>query len=238
MSYAVMRRTCIDCGETFTVEVSANASPLTRRMLDLVRVCTDCGCIAEQRAAEKREAAAFSARVARSALPGPMRATFETYDVDETNAAAVEAARRWARGYLLGLVLTGPVGTGKTRLAATAAWEALQSRACRWVPVPELVVKLGAAFTDEMKYEAIRVLVDHRAALVLDDLDKVKAESGWVRSNVFTSIDGQMQYDAQLLVTTNLRPGELASRFGEAITSRLVGYCEVHTVGGADRRLK
>ena len=50
------------------------------------------------------------------------RFTLDELDV-EGRAKALDAARRWASGEILGLVLLGPIGVGKTTVAGAAAVE-------------------------------------------------------------------------------------------------------------------
>jgi hypothetical protein len=150
------------------------------------------------------------------------------------------AARRWATGELRALLLTGPVGVGKTRAAASAAWERAEREPVRWVSVPVLFAQLGRGFGDEQRDDALTVLTG-TGALVLDDLDKSRPTE-YVAEQLFAAIDSRVAAGAALLVTTNLALSELAARFpepyGEAIVSRLAGYCEALAMEGPDRRLE
>lgn len=151
------------------------------------------------------------------------------------NEAAFAAAEHWAQGELGGLVLTGPVGVGKTTLAAAAAWA--RRFPAQWASIPAVIAKSFG--DDEARRQAAVALTDGRS-IVLDDIDKVKA-GDWVAAQLFTAIDSRISEGAPLLVTMNLNVGELAQaiggRFGEAIASRLAGYCEIHEMVGQDRRL-
>lgn len=149
--------------------------------------------------------------------------------------AAVAAARDWADGTLNGLVLVGPVGVGKTYLAAIAAGARLAVEGVTWVSVPSLIIRALAAFDTDERDAAITELTG-RGTLVLDDLDKVKP-SDWVLSQLFAAIDGRVAEGAGLLVTTNLEPREIRDKLGEPIASRLVGHCRICRIEGRDRRL-
>ncbi|MGI8630799.1 MAG: ATP-binding protein [Solirubrobacteraceae bacterium] len=148
------------------------------------------------------------------------------------------AARAWAAGESRGLLLSGPVGVGKTSLAAAAASARLRQVPVRWLSVPALFAKLGLAFADEERHDALRILVA-QTAIVLDDIDKSRP-SDYAAEQLFLAIDSRVNAGASLLVTTNLALSQLAERFpepyGEAIASRLVGYCPSFALEGHDRR--
>jgi DNA replication protein DnaC len=149
----------------------------------------------------------------------------------------VTAARAWAAGELHGLLLTGPVGVGKTWTAAAAAWAWAECGPLRWFFVPNLFTRLSLEFGDPMRAEALKALAapDPTQALVLDDLDKVRGTPAAIE-HLLTAIDDRVTAGAPLLITTNLELSALADRYGEAIVSRLVGYCDAYGLKGHDRR--
>lgn len=83
---------------------------------------------------------------------------------------------------------------------------------------------------------ALSILLGHDP-LVLDDLDRLQTvESS--RAFLLAAIDGRINANAPLLITTNLRPSEIGERLGEAIMSRVAGsYFKVYELAGRDRRL-
>lgn len=159
---------------------------------------------------------------------------------DDGRRRAAEAARSWARGELAGLVLTGSVGVGKTRIAATAAWAHLDRAPLHWLSAPLLFARLGTGFGSRQRDEALEVLTS-TTALVMDDLDKVRPTE-YAAEQVFLAIDNRINEGATLLATTNLTLSGLAEKFpepfGEAIASRLAGHCETFALHGVDRRLE
>lgn len=191
--------------------------------------CDDC--IERIETEERGQAAAdrFRSRVERSGLPVPLQR------IALPDSGVGELARKWAHGEIQGLCLTGPIGVGKTHLAAAAVWERLQTRGCRWVSVARLMTQLRGGFDDEARKAASRVIAAP-SAVVLDDLDKVNA-TDYGREVIFAAIDGRVEAGAPLLVTTNLGPEQIGAKLGDAVKSRLAGYCEVIRMTGPDRRV-
>jgi DNA replication protein DnaC len=155
---------------------------------------------------------------------------------DTTTGPAADAARQWGAGEINGVLLCGPVGVGKTHLAACAINQRLERGQVKWVSVPSMIARALAAFDSEERKQATTELTG-RGGIVLDDLDKVKP-SDWALSQLFVAIDTRVTAGAPLFVTTNMQPGEIAKTFGEAIASRLVGHCLVRKLDGQDRRLQ
>lgn len=181
-----------------------------------------------------------------STVPANYRRELSSLDLDDDNRAAIRAAVAWRDGEQRGLVLTGPVGSGKSTIAAAACWEAQLRHPPEagvipplWSSVPIMLGKLLASFSQTERATALRAITGTQA-IVLDDLDKLNA-TDWAATQLFAAIEGRVIEGAQLLVTTNLTLDELDARlggeFGTAIASRLVGYCRVVRVAGRDRRM-
>jgi DNA replication protein DnaC len=202
---------------------------------------------ADLRDLRERKAAAIAARGRRSGLPPKWRdLKWDDLDRRESPAreAAVDAAWTWAANPLTarGILLAGPVGIGKTRIAATAAAEWLRhGGALRWMPVTNVMMKLGLGFGNPDREKAIQWLESGEGALVLDDLDKVKP-SDWQLAPLFTAINRWVDHEQPLLVTCNKTLAELERDFGERygppIASRLAEHCEVFEIKGRDRRVE
>ena len=186
-------------------------------------------------ARERKQRARTNA--AASGIPKLLRGlTWDT--VNGKPPELVAAARNWATGDVQGLVMCSPVGVGKTYLAAVAAWARLErGLPVRWFYVPALFAQLKLGFGDPRHDAAVDALIGC-SALVLDDIDKVRP-SDYAAEQLCCAIDTRVTAGKPLLITTNLELPELAARFpnGEAIVSRLVGYCEAFTLTGRDRRL-
>jgi chromosomal replication initiation ATPase DnaA len=259
---------CIDCGEDLRVEYSApeplvrckhrvmreargegpcplcaaSAEHELERMLALNPVCT--GCKEQEEAREAAQAAAEAARQRskRSGMPGPLRG-LRWADLVSTGkrGVAIAAALKWAqapRHEARGLYLWGPAGTGKTRVASTAAWERLQAgEGLRWVSVAVLLTRLEASFSDKERQAALEVLTGD-GPIVLDDIDKVNPSES-KRNQLFAAIDRRVTAGNPMLVTGNLSPQQLESKLDAPIASRILGYSLGRTfeLDGPDRRM-
>lgn len=232
----IIEVTC-GCGEEFTVDLEGSESRWLAAMVRRSK-CQDCSdrLDREQEEAERREAR--ESRRARCQMPRRLRGETLAHLAEKAKAGqteALDAAEEWVRGHIDGLMLTGPTGTGKTRIAAAACWSRLESSSCSYVSVSHAMTQLAGSLTDDGRKEAIRRF-HGTGAVVLDDLDKCRP-SEYGREQIFAAVDAREQEGSPLLVTTNLTPSELADRFGEPLASRLAGYCETVEVAGADLRI-
>ncbi len=232
-----VEKACADCGAPVLVE----APPEGSRFANALGVLCD-GCVAreaqvEAQAEAERLAEARVSRVSSSGLPEKLRSVrLHGLERVEANTEALAAADLWSRGEILGLVITGPVGVGKTWTAAAAANGYLDRRALRWFSVARMLAQAKAGFRTTAKDEVNAVLLDASMALVLDDIDKVNP-TDFARDILFQAIDERVNNDTPLLVTTNMRYPELEKTYGEPIASRLAGYCKAVRIDGNDRRV-
>lgn len=157
---------------------------------------------------------------------------------------ALVELRAWAEGTLTsrGILLWGPVGRGKTRMAAVAAQEMIHRRRVRWINVATLMADLRAGYGTRAQERAARLLEGpgELDALILDDLDKVRPRDQDAQP-LYVLVNAIVEGEHPLLVTLNDTLEGLADRlgeFGEPIASRLAGYCHGFEVSGRDRRLQ
>jgi DNA replication protein DnaC len=163
----------------------------------------------------------------------------------EGRANAMVAANRWSKGELRGLGLIGDVGLGKTTIAAAAVRDYiarnLDRPTPRWIGTTQALTHLARSFGASERERVLEALTSRDLPLALDDLDKSRPSAS-AAEVIFQAIDSCITHERPLLVTTNLMPAQLATNWpsphGEAIASRLVGYCELHRISGRDRRLK
>jgi DNA replication protein DnaC len=203
-------------------------------------------CLLELEAAAERSQSdqKHRERISASNLDKAMQGfEFSQMVVGDGRELTIAAARKWATEEYpepRGLYIFGDKGTGKTRLAATAAWQRLRQWHVTWVSWPILLAKLGAAFNDSARSEAISVLTG-KGALILDDIAQERGEkvSDWARRQLFAAVDRRMQAGAPLLITANLDPEEIGEVLGDKLVSRLAGgYNRVLKFHGRDMRLE
>lgn len=229
-------KTCSSCGGE--VKLSLPKGELAQRWARAIGVlCETCAAEQESQEAELSARKRRESAEAACGLPKAKRGFLWAEMIHEPERMeAIEAAQRWSEGSLRHLLLCGPTGTGKTRLAATALWDRVQQgEYTTYMKVPRLIAMERAGFRTAEKDQATKHLVGH-GALVLDDLDKVPSTEA-VRSLLYLAIDNRIEAESPLLVTTNLRPEQITDAYGEAIASRLRGACEVCLLTGVDRRM-
>lgn len=208
--------------------------------------CDDC----EERDARSKQAAAWRAAHERrlevlrrrSGLPAKWQGVeLDDIEPDPDRLDAINAAAEWALGQRRrGILLVGAVGRGKTRIAAGALNGLLnRGHPGRWLPVGELLMDLRMPF-DSPEYVRAQRTLDARTALVLDDLDKVRP-SDHAREPIYVAVNAWVEAELPLIVTMNRDLAEFAEdfgeRYGDAVASRLAGYCDEFEVGGPDRRI-
>ncbi len=122
-----------------------------------------------------------------------------------------------------GLVFEGPVGSGKTFLAAAIANDLLAKNIdVEFIVVPEFLDQLRQNIKSEGDQDAAIIRRTKEAAvLVLDDMGAHNF-SPWVQNMLFTIINFRLNHQLPIVITTNLDMNELAAAVGERIASRLM----------------
>lgn len=192
---------------------------------------------------EEERAARRAGWMERSGIPAKWRGVaWEEVEADARRADAIRVARRWADGSSKrrGLMLHGPIGRGKSHIAAAAARERLERMPVRWLNVARIIQDLRMPFSSR-EYQAAHRLLQHggRAALVLDDLDKLPPSEQSVQV-LYLAVNEWVEQNRWVIITSNKDPDGIADdfgpRFGAAIAGRLVEHCTIYPVGGRDRR--
>jgi DNA replication protein DnaC len=237
------------CGRELRFRCEEPPSPVAVKILQIAK-CQFCILELERAEIEARGRKALEERRVESKMPRSLLGEVgwdsllehgSTADETERRRRAIEQAKEWAAcrdfsGRKPGLLLYGEPGSGKTRLMATAAAARLEHSPIRWVSVGVLMAELQGAWNDEDRKQALKVLTG-ATAVALDDFDKVNPSQSML-AQLFTALDKREQARSPLLVTTNLKPSDLASKLGNVIASRLTGMCVVLPYPGPDRRLE
>ena len=239
-------RPCRGCGAGVVLRWPDGLRP---GLMALFAALTCESCEADEIAAEERVELeqTMGVRVREARIPATLagEVSWESMLADGRTAnetthrtTAIRVAREWAQRKRpkKGLLIYGEAGSGKTRLAATAAMERLTHSSIRWVSVGVLMANLEASWSDRDRQEALAVLTG-AGAVVLDDFDKVNAASDRVRAQLFTALQRREESGESLVVTTNLPPSKLEGAFGDPIASRLTGLCVILPFPGPDRRI-
>ncbi len=154
----------------------------------------------------------------------------------ESARRCLEAARRFVATYSQethgrGLFIFGPVGSGKTFLAAAIA-NALTAagREVLFAVVPDLLDALRATYDrrpqDESKTELELIDTARKVGiLVLDDLG-AHNYTEWTRNKIYSLINYRLINELPTVVTSNMDLKALEEYLGERTTSRLVHLCQ------------
>lgn len=232
---------CVDCGRDIGAVLPDSEGTIGHRWAAaVVKVqprCDECLACLEANERDKALQRVLLERRSRCGLPANLRGEqLVALPAKRGQLAAIRAARQWAIGEgSPGLMLLGPTGVGKTQIAAAACWTRLTVSPCTYASAARVMAQLGASFGDDARTRATRVF-SGSGALVLDDLDKVRP-TDFGREQLFAAVDAREQAGSPLLVTTNLTPAQIGERYGDALMSRLVGYCRAVKVEGEDWRI-
>jgi DNA replication protein DnaC len=168
-------------------------------------------------------------------------------------AKAWMAARRFVQEYPLesaGLLLTGPIGCGKTHLAVGIIKELIASRSsvCLFCDHRALLKEVQNSYNETVSATEMEVLrpVLESEILVLDELGAAKP-TDWVSDMISHILNTRYNERRTTIITTNyadLAAGgdaaeqTLGDRIGERMRSRLHEMCRVVRVEGEDFRMK
>ncbi len=160
------------------------------------------------------------------------RITGKTYY--DKAADAFTAAQRFVRDvqenpHTDGIVLTGPVGSGKTFLACAIANALLENnKAVLFVVVPDLLDQIRATYDvhHEFTEQDLMDIARGVGVLILDDLG-AHNYTDWVRNKLYSIINYRSNNRLPTVITTNLNFPELEEYLGERTTSRIIQMCRV-----------
>jgi DNA replication protein DnaC len=193
--------------------------------------------------AEQLRNAERSRLLRKSGLPARYdTATFEKAEITDANRDIYARVMEFSANPTGGLLLSGPVGTGKTFLAACVVNSYLDRlKRVTFGNVLNHLGRLKRSYSEETQEEEWRILDElcKVPLLVIDDLGKEKV-SEWVEQTLYQVVDSRYREEKPLIVTTNFNPDKLGGRYpeiGPAMMSRIAEMCDPIFVGGEDRRM-
>ena len=218
-------------------------------------VSRPCGCQA---------AAGALARLRRAAIPREYeRATLSNFEQQPHTARAWATAVKFVEEFIpgnrdiVGLLLTGNTGTGKTHLAVGMLRRLIEDKGIdgRFVETRELLDRLRNSYHDNAQETQEQILRPLWAAdlVVMDDLGATRP-TDWAFETLELVIGGFYNRQVTTIVTTNLpnlpaggaqgngyeraaRPETLGDRIGARMWSRLQAMCAGIEIKGTDWRV-
>jgi DNA replication protein DnaC len=155
-------------------------------------------------------------------------ASFDQFEERPHNGQALTLAKAWLQeARRPNLIIVGPVGSGKSYLAA-CLYRALvdQYEQTYWVNAGTLMAQIRRGFSSrDAAYEAGSRAEKAQTApfLVLDDLGKVHPgrDVSWVEETFYAIIEARYRNQLPTVVTTEWKTDALAERVGVSVVSRL-----------------
>lgn len=180
--------------------------------------------------------------IRRRAFPEPAMREWTFERDDRQNPRISDAMKRYAEKFQefykagQGILLYGPVGTGKTYLAACIANAIIdQERGAYMTSFSRILNELQSSFEGRQEY------IDElcgQTLLVIDDLG-TERDSAYAQEQVYSVIDGRYRARKPLIVTTNLSFAEIVNcqDIGRRrIYDRVLEICHPVEVKGSSRR--
>lgn len=202
-----------------------------------------CQCMIEAEQAEKAQSRAKRIAKERSlSLMEEADAECTFTNDDRKNPVLSDAVRRYADNFYemrqknIGLLLHGPVGTGKTFYAACIANELLEKEvSVKMTNFTRIINDMQSTFDGRQEYLDS---LNRNNLLIIDDLG-VERESEYMQEQVYNIIDARYRAGRPLIVTTNISLEEIKNPKNvqrQRIYDRVLELCHPVKVDGTSRR--
>ncbi len=150
---------------------------------------------------------------AASMMPGKFRtATFDNYEIRKENSKAFKISKKYVEDFRemekrnQGLLFYGPVGTGKSHTAACIA-NALMENAVSVIMTSFVKILQDIQGMDRSESDYISIL-DAARVLIIDDLG-AERNTDFALEKVYNIIDSRIRSNKPMILTTNLKVGEM-----------------------------
>jgi DNA replication protein DnaC len=129
----------------------------------------------------------------------------------------------------VGLLFTGPVGSGKTFIAASIANDLIEKhKRLLFVIVPDLLDEMRASYSNKNETTEFDLLDLARTIpiLILDDLG-AHNYTEWSRNRIYSILNYRMNEQLPTIITTNLDFDDIEQYLGDRTCSRLLQMCRI-----------
>ncbi|HHV32213.1 MAG TPA: ATP-binding protein [Clostridiales bacterium] len=173
--------------------------------------------------------------------------TFEGFKQTDKNRGAYLKALDFCNAFpdnWRGLLITGPVGTGKTHLAAAIANKLIKELyTVMFGNITDIITLVKSTYSKDSEVsemQVIQTLTQDVDLLVIDDLGKEYSSKN-TNTVLYQIINRLYEDEKPIIITTNYNSEQLKSKFGErgeAIVSRITEMTVPIIMTGEDWRLK